>query len=252
MNIHPFTVPFTWFSILLSFLLPVGLIIYFYKKEKVGIKTVVFGALTWIIFAQVFEQIVHYVVFTKTPLIQWPWLFAIYGAMMAGIFEEVGRFVVFKKFLKDKQAWKDGMAFGLGHGGVESILLGTIGSIQILTTIQMVSNGTFNQATLGVGPEEFIQIKNLLFGPPWIFLMIGVERALTLIVHIAFTLIVLYGVRKNNIQYLFLAIFLHAFLDFFAALFQIKALPIVAVEGVLILSFILSLTFIYKAKHLFK
>ena len=66
------------------------------------------------------------VIQTIAPFLENPYVFAIYGGLTAGIFEELGRFVAFFFLLKKYLDYKDGFAYGIGHGGIESILVGGI------------------------------------------------------------------------------------------------------------------------------
>ena len=89
---------------LLSVLIPVALAVYFYKKYKCNLKCLVVGALVWIVFSRVLEGAVHYGVLLSPAgdtIKNTLWMSALYGGLMAGLFEEVGRFVGMKYLLKD-------------------------------------------------------------------------------------------------------------------------------------------------------
>lgn len=100
------------FSAALSVAFPAILLIYYRKREKISFRPVIVGALIWFAFTQMLEKTLHIFVM-NTMLIKYPLLFSIYGALTAGIFEEVGRFTAFKIFLKNKREWKNGMALEL-------------------------------------------------------------------------------------------------------------------------------------------
>ena len=59
-----------------------------------------------------------------------PWAYALYGALLAGVFEEVGRFLGFKFIQKRIPAKindpETPFLYGLGHGGLEMILIGSV------------------------------------------------------------------------------------------------------------------------------
>lgn len=194
--------------------------IYFYKKEKITIKPVLIGAGTFILFSQVLEKILHFIVINNKIFTN-PLAFAIYGALAAGIFEEGGRFIAFKTLLKNKHQWKDGIAFGIGQGGIEAILVGVLSTINYLVISSLINAGTFEQ-TLGaaVPAKSLAQLKGVLTGPSSMFLAIGIERIFAFAMQIGLTMVVLYGVRHKKNLYLLLAMLLHALMDVPAALYQ--------------------------------
>lgn len=57
------------------------------------------------------------------------WLYVLYGALAAGIFEEIPRYYVLKIMDKKKSLGTyDALQYGLGHGGFEmTILVGLTG-----------------------------------------------------------------------------------------------------------------------------
>lgn len=231
----------------------VGSIIYFRKNEKISYKPIIFGALCFILFSQVLEKAIHYVVISN-DLIKNPVLFGIYGVLMAGIFEEVGRFIVYKKFLKGYRQWKDGVAFGLGHGGIEAILLGILIVVNYMVISIMINSGNFDQL---IGTQIPIktanELKIMLTGPSSGFLAIGFERLCALVIQIAFSILVLYSINKEKIKYLFLAIILHAIIDIPAILYQMKVISnIWVIEGFILFFAIIAFMYIKKSKHIYK
>lgn len=207
-------------SLVVTLAVVIGTFIYFYKKEKITIKPVLIGAGTFILFSQVLEKILHFVVINNKIFTN-PLAFAIYGALAAGIFEECGRFIAFKTVLKNKHQWKDGVAFGIGQGGIEAILIGVLSIINYLVMSNFINTGTFDQ-TIGaaVPAESLAQLKTILTGPSSMFLAIGIERVFAFTMQIGLTMVVLYGVRYKKNLYLLLAIILHALMDVPAALYQ--------------------------------
>lgn len=253
------SIMFLIISLVISVGLPLGLTVYFYKKHKISIRNVFVGAVIFILFSQVLEKLLHYFVLIKNPqtaaLLKNPWLFMIYGGLAAGIFEEVGRYVGFKFLLKGRREWKDGIAYGIGHGGIEAILIGGMASLQNIIYSNLINSGTFEKALSGKVPANIlVSIKNTLVNTsPYLFGVTGVERMLAITFHIALSLIVLYGIKRRKNIYLLYAIIIHAIIDFPAALYQIgKVKSVLLVEGGLLLAAIISLIFIIKSKGLFE
>ena len=93
------------------------------KKHQASLSTILMGAGVFVVFALVLESIVHQVVL-KGPngatILGNTLYYALYGGFMAGLFEETGRFLAMKFLLKKEPSeTKPGVAYGLGHGGVE-------------------------------------------------------------------------------------------------------------------------------------
>ncbi|HZW82395.1 MAG TPA: YhfC family intramembrane metalloprotease [Candidatus Deferrimicrobium sp.] len=241
------------FSLLVSVGFPIVLLVYSRKKFKISFKAVGVGIITWIVFSQILEKIFHVTVLKVTPIMTYPLIFAIYAALAAGVFEEVGRYISYKLFLKGKTEWKDGLAFGIGHGGIEALLIGLSLGIQNILFSTMINSGTFEQLTGKLPAETIDQITKALFQmTPLTATLSGFERVFAVISHIFFSLLVLYGIKINKKVYLLLAILAHALMDFFAALYQVRVITnILTVEALLLVFTIVACFSVNKFKSLF-
>jgi uncharacterized membrane protein YhfC len=255
--VNSLSITFMWVSAFISFLFPIILLVYFRRRDKISYKVLAVGALTFIVFSQVFEKILHVVVINNN-LFPNPIAFGIYGAFAAGIFEEIGRFAFIKLFLKKHTAWKDGIAFGVGHGGIEAILIGVIANVQNIAYAMLINSGTFDQILLAqVGNNEaakqsILQLKNTLVNTaPTMFSLGWIERVFAVTLHIGFTMLILYAVKYRKNMYLLIAVLAHTFIDFFPALYQAKVLSLIQVELVLALFFIATIVFLFKFKAIF-
>lgn len=252
------SITFMIVSMLVSFVLPLVLVAYFYRKYKISIKAVLVGVLIFIVFSQVLEKMLHWYVLVRNPqtagMLTNPWIYMVYGGLAAGVFEEVGRFIGFKFLLKGRTQWKDGMAYGIGHGGIESILIGGMMSLQYIVYSNLINSGMFEK-TLGVKvPISSLEsLKQVLTSySPYYFGVIGLERVLAVTFHIALSLLVLYGVKNRKNIYLLYAIVIHALFDFPAALFQTGQIKNVwIVESIILVAALISLIFIIKSKYMF-
>ena len=86
------------FQLVVSVLVPIIVLVYFRKKYNINWKVVGVGVLIFIGFTQILETPFH--LFMRgnpaiAPFLENPFVFAIYGGLTAGIFEELGRFVAF-------------------------------------------------------------------------------------------------------------------------------------------------------------
>lgn len=229
-------------QIIFALLLPIGMFLYFHKRERLSFKPLIAGMVVFVLFAQILEKLLHVYMLQLNPVtVKWlsnPWLFAVYGALAAGLFEEIGRYVAFRTLLRRADQRKDGISYGIGHGGIETILLGALFAIQSLAFAVMLNNGTLEPMLASKAPPEAIaQIKAQLTQTPfYLFLLVLWERGVALLLQIALSLIVFHSVRSRRALFLLYAILLHAAINFFPALYQAKVVSIWVAEAVLVLA----------------
>lgn len=239
----------------MSFLVPIFVFIYFKKKEKINFKLVIAGIVVFIVFTQILEKLLHFVIIGNN-LIPNPIWFTVYGALAAGLFEEGGRFIAFKTIFKNKHEWKDGLAYGIGHGGIEAILYGVAANVQSIIYSNLINKGLFETVLCSKADvsqaNQFLKVKELLIQNPVSFYIITFpERIFALGIQIALTMVVLYAVRYRKNIYLLIAILLHALMDIPAALYQMKIVNVYFAEGMLLVYFIISMIFLCKTKKNF-
>ncbi|WP_315117285.1 YhfC family intramembrane metalloprotease [uncultured Clostridium sp.] len=220
------SIVFMIISIILSIGLPIIMGIYFYRKYKISLWSIVVGAFIFILFVMILERKMHNYLLLTNPstssFLENPWAYAIYGSLAAGIYEECGRFLAYITLLKRKRNWSDGVAFGIGHGGIEAVLIGGITAIQNLILSININSGNINALNkYNITPNMIEMIKsNLINTPSYVFLVSGIERVFAILIQIGLSILVLQGVRNKKYIYLLYAILLHALIDFPAAFFQ--------------------------------
>ncbi|MCR5718748.1 MAG: YhfC family intramembrane metalloprotease [Oscillospiraceae bacterium] len=52
-----------------------------------------------------------------------PWGYYLWQAVFAGVFEECGRYLVFRYLIPNRQNYRDAVSCGIGHGGLEAVLV---------------------------------------------------------------------------------------------------------------------------------
>ncbi len=224
---------------LLGFAIPVFLCWWAVKKHQAKLSTILIGAGTFVVFALVLESMVHQIVL-KGPsgaAIQGKTLYyALYGGLMAGLFEETGRFLAMKFLLKKESSTpKAGVAYGLGHGGAEMALLFGLSMISIFTMAVMINAGQTDLLTSGVPAEaqdqlatQLDQIKDASAG---IYLIGLWERFSALILQVSLSILVWAAARRGGKWgWLFpAAILLHALVDGIAVILS-KHAGMVSIE----------------------
>ena len=181
-------------------------------------------------------------------------------AFTAGLFELAGRFAV-AKLMQKRLTLRRSLATGLGHGGIEAMIIVGITYINNLAYIAMINSGAFDTivaqtAALGVDVSQLELIKQqLLTASPGLFLLAGLERILAMTGHVAMSLLVCYGVahRKTGICTL-LCLGIHTLMDLTAGISlvlpQSTAYPVI--YAVLTLMAVLSLFVIRELSRRWK
>ena len=212
MQISVFSIVCMAISAIVSFGLPIALFIIFHKRDKAKIIPFVVGMASFFIFASVLEGLVHNIVLVKFALMEKPIIFIIYGALMAGVFEETGRFISFKILKLKYNGIETGLAYGIGHGGIEAILLA---GIALISTIIFCINANMGNYSTGENLEQInAQITAIASMSSYTFLISGMERIFAICIHISLSIIVFYSVFAENKIWLYIfAILLHAIID---------------------------------------
>ncbi|MFD1708685.1 YhfC family intramembrane metalloprotease [Siminovitchia sediminis] len=254
--VSSFTIAAIAISLLISAGTPIILCIIFKKKFQISFKVLFIGVLTFIVFAQILEGLVHsyflMVNDSTKALLENVWLFMLYGGFMAGIFEETGRWMMMKYALKKYREWKDGLTFGLGHGGIEAIMIVGINSVITLVLAVMINQGAYHSLFTGETAAAMAPLYEQLTAlPAYMHLFAGFERLGALTIHIGLSILVLYGIKTGKKRFLFYAILIHAVLDFPAALYQKGIISIFVVEGYLLLLAAAFVIWIVKSRRLF-
>lgn len=238
-------------QLFLSLFVPFALVIYGKKKGWLSWKAFGVGVLIFVLFSQVLEKVVHMLMIdssgTSLKGTNNVWAFVAYGSLAAGIFEEIGRYVGFRFMLKNNRTYGDGLSFGLGHGGMEAVIIGGLSAVNMMVMSHLVQTGQFEQVASSLPATQVEMLKTMLNQPDWMYVVGGIERMFAIAIHIALSLLVLYGVRKGQFRYVVYAIFIHAFIDVVPALYQVKIISNVwTVETLLAFIAIASLVFVRR------
>lgn len=236
------TLIFMILDLILGFAVPVCLAWWMIRKYKVRLSTILIGAATFIVFALVLEALVHRIVLSgeRGALIQGKTLYyALYGGLMAGLFEETGRFLSMKFLMKKEPTTAlPGLAYGAGHGGAEMLILFGFSMISNLVMAVMINAGQLETIVAQTPAEAQEQVRTAavkLAELPAGDLLLGLwERISALVLHLSLSVIVWAAVRKGG-KWLWLfpaAILLHAGVDAQAVILS-KSASMPALEAII-------------------
>ena len=196
-------------SLILALGLPVAaLLVFGTKNRRMGIWSAwILGALGFVVtqilirvpVLTVLQGQSFFIAFSQSR----PFLYVFLLAFTAGLFELAGRFAV-ARLMHKNLTYNRALAAGMGHGGIEAILLVGMSYINNLVYISMINNGTFDTmvaqaVAAGVDASQLELLKQtLLTTSPAMFLLGGFERLLTMFCHAAMTMIVCWGIHTGK------------------------------------------------------
>lgn len=209
------------FSLIVAVGVPIALCILIRKKLKADILPFFLGAGVFFLFAMLLEQLLHMAVLLHMGSISEMlkdnlWLFAIYGGLAAGVFEETGRFLCMKFLMKKSLNRANAVMYGAGHGGLEAILILGMASINNLVSAVLLNTGAFTEVLAeNVDARQALEaLSPLAMLPAWQFFLGGIERLMAMALQIALSLLVFQAVRERRSRYLYpVAILLHALVN---------------------------------------
>ena len=253
------SIVFMVLNMLLGILIPVGLLLFFRKKYRATLKSFFIGCAVMLFFALILEQMVHVVVLGSkagTIIQNNMWLYALYGSLMAGIFEETGRFLAMRFLLKKEHGNPhNALMYGAGHGGFEAMVLLTIGMINNLIYSILINLGQtqvllapLDEAARGTLQAAF---DTLIATPSWHFLLSPMERIGAIAAQISLSVIVWFAAagKKCRIPLFLLAIILHGVLDVVAVIASKIGIPVLVIE---LLIWGMAVIYMFLAKHVWK
>jgi uncharacterized membrane protein YhfC len=179
----------------------VTFIIFWKRKTILSFKPFLWGALLWIIgvslkFAvaiPINQRFLKYLLVSLHPF-QAEFIYYTYVGLLTGVFECAICYLVIKyTFLRNYEFDKI-MAFGIGFGAIEAILLGIYFLFQILVR------------------WGYPQTDSLLILPAPI-----VERLFIVVIHIYCSVLIFYSTKRSKISYFLVSFFLKTLVDGLAA-----------------------------------
>ncbi len=233
------------FNIVFSVAFPLGLALFFSKKHKASWLALLMGTATFVVFALILERILHTVVLASPlgRILNANILFyALYGGLAAGVFEETGRYLVMKHMMKRlHDNSHNALMFGVGHGGIELIVIFGITMVNNLVYSILINSGQIETVMAGLDEAQKAALETVVsqlvgtgFGT---FLLGTLERVAAVALHIALSAIVWRAaVNGKKVMYP-LAIGIHFLFDFVAGILSGNGIsPLLIIVIMLVMS----------------
>ena len=234
------------FTFLVSLILPpVFLVIYVLRHKKQGIWSAwLVGALGFFVpqilirfpILTALSRMEGFVTFAQTH----PWIYSLSLAFTAGLFEVVGRYAA-ARCLKKNLTYRRALAAGLGHGGIEAIIITGLVYLNNIVYLVMLQTGSLDaQIAQAADPAALLAIKDGMLSTSWIlFFLAGFERLLAMTCHAAMSLLVCYGVRRGKAAPIIFAFAMHVGMDSVAGISQMTGKGLTLAQGYTIIYILL-------------
>jgi uncharacterized membrane protein YhfC len=157
------------------------------------------------------------------------WVVPIALGLSAGLCEELSRYAGLRWWVPEVVSSRQAAMVALGHGGIESMILGGLGVYGLLATIAAMHSASLSPEIAGKIAE--------LDATPWLVLVGSLERVFALTCHVAFGMLALRAVVSGP-GWLLAAILGHAALDATAVALAPQGIlaPEAAVAGMALLA----------------
>lgn len=205
-------------------ILPIGGLIFYARKHRgEGIVSAwIVGALGFFVPQMLIRLPILTALSANAGFLSWTQkhllLYTLGLALTAGLFELAGR-CAGAGLLRKNLTFPRALAAGLGHGGIEAILLIGLTYINNLVYLFLLQSGGFDAlaaqaAAAGADTAQLTAaaaaLKSTSAG---LFLLAGLERVLTMVCQTCMTAMVFYGFRKKDSRWILGCLGIHFLLD---------------------------------------
>jgi uncharacterized membrane protein YhfC len=159
---------------------------------------------------------------------RWMVPFLIFSALTAALFEETGRYLGYRYLIRERNR-RVAVMFGLGHGGLEAMLVVGLPFAGLLLAWVLAERGSLPPAALATVQR---QVARMSFWGAQIAVM---ERASAIAMHVGLSLIVLQVFTRRALRWLLLAMAVHVVANMIAVtMIEVVRLQPVIAELVLV------------------
>lgn len=252
-------------------IVPVVIALIWKIKKKEPITTILVGAGAFLLFALILEKPIQNVLVFPTTMglpdhalslffAANPVLLSLVAGLFPGVFEETGRLVAYKTLLKKRTQRETSISYGIGHGGIEVVLILGLNFVNYIIYALMINTGAFGAVVEQVAaqaPEQLAQVDTIVtmlttFSIGTLAINVF-ERVFAVMFHVGASILVFYACKDKKKFWLYpLAIVLHTAMDSVLALnifgvISISAWGLEAIVAIMGISvFFLSYFLLYK------
>ncbi|KWK49916.1 hypothetical protein WT81_29635 [Burkholderia stagnalis] len=239
MIVAPITLAVLIAATLIIALLPLALYRYLRKPLSLDRRDSIVGIAVFALFAMVLQRAFHGVVLGQVTPGGWltqPLAFVAYGALSAGVFEEIGRYLgmrLLKRRYGASAGDGRGIGNGIGHGGAQAWFAGVLVWGQWSYLAWLANHGQLDAQLAGLPGDAVLRLHVLLsaLSVQSIALLL-IERGAAFALQVALSVLMWRGVRAGSRGVLPLAIALHALADVPGMLYQVRMLSGAWVEAI--------------------
>lgn len=217
MKLDPYLVASYLAAIAFEMLFPLLLAIWLRRRLEAAWRHFGFGAAVFAA-SQLFTRIPAMKVtelllrrrFEASASLRLGWLIS--AAFTAGLFEEGGRFLGYRLFWRSSApTWDNAVMYGVGHGGLESMVL--VGGLSVLGLINTVVLSSMDLSAVTQETKVLRQVRKarrVIAGlPSWAPLLGALERLFSMAVHVSLSVLVLQCFVRRDRRWLLLAMGYH-------------------------------------------
>ncbi len=221
--------------------IPITAALLFYKKGKSGFRPIWIGAAVFIL-----SQVGHipFNQFLMVPGLRALgvdiaaqrgvslWVLGAVAGLSAGVFEEIARYLALKFWLKKDAHALLPVKYGIGHGGIEALLVGLLALVALVQV--MVLRGEGALAVLDAEQVSLVQAQvEAYWAVPWYQALLGAwERISAMLFHVGASILVYKAVQTKKPIYVLVAVLGHTVLNAFAVI-GVQQVDLVLMEAVL-------------------
>lgn len=191
---------------------------FFWRRRSAALwSSLIFGAVTFALAQAVRLSILQGLSLLLNPYARsWDpallaWINSALLVVTSGLFEEGARWLMIGRFARNIRAWREGVMFGIGHGGIEALLF--VGGSVLSALVLSQSAPTVLAQLEQLPPEQAAAVQtqlDALSALRWWEPLLGAwERVPAMVFHVGATLLVLLGLLRRDRRLLLAAMVLH-------------------------------------------
>jgi uncharacterized membrane protein YhfC len=229
----------------LAITIPVVLIVAWKMYTKRSLVPFWVGIMVFIAFSRMLEMIPHSLFLLSSNPVSKAIngnvvLYVIYAATVAALFEETGRYLAFRFVLTKHPNKETAVTYGIGHGGIECVLVLGVTYIQYYAYGQLINSGSMDKMLSAYkdSSQSVYALNQLITNIKGVTkmtcYMADLERISAMMVQIALSILVFQAVYVAGKKYMYwVAVALHFLMDVPAALYQKGVLKLLPTEIIL-------------------